>query len=255
MPELPEVELYARDFALHALHRTIAGVRVLDPRIAGTRDFALLRGRSFRSVRRHGKHLFADAGVVWLHIHFGMTGGLGAFLDEAPPRFARLVVDFQDGSHLAYADMRLFGVVELTASPEAFVREHRLGPDPLEIRLPEFRRRMAGRRGRIKALLMSQRVIAGVGNLYADEALYRASIEPRRAADRMTAEQTRRLFAAIRAVLREAIAFKSRGGDYPARWLVPHRAEGDRCPRCGGTIRRDVVGGRTTYWCARHQRQ
>jgi len=245
--------MYARYFERNALGRTIADVRVLDARVVATRKLSTLRGRSFRKVRRHGKHLFADAGGVWLHLHFGMTGDLVAFRDD-PPRFARVIFDFDDGAHLAYEDMRLFGVVDLTPSPEEFIRAHNLGPDPLEIRLPEFRRRIAGRRGRIKALLMSQDFLAGLGNLYADEALYRASIHPRRPANRLRDDEVRALFIAIRGVLREAIGFKSRGGDYPARYLVPHRIEGDRCPRCGGTIRRTIVAGRTTYFCGRHQR-
>jgi formamidopyrimidine-DNA glycosylase len=253
MPELPEVEIYARYFAQHALGQTIVAVRVLDARVVATRKLSTLRGRSFRGVIRHGKHLFADAGDLWLHLHFGMTGDLVYSRDD-PPRFARVIFDFDNGAHLAYDDMRLFGVVDLTPSPEDFIRQHALGPDPLQIRLPAFRRLIAGRRGRIKALLMSQNVLAGLGNLYTDEALYRASIDPRRAANHLREDEIRALFTAIRHILREAIAFKSRGGDYPARFLVQHREEGDRCPKCRGTICRMIVAGRTTYYCAKHQR-
>ncbi|HUJ12356.1 MAG TPA: DNA-formamidopyrimidine glycosylase family protein [Thermoanaerobaculia bacterium] len=253
MPELPEVEIYKRFFERHALGQTVTRVRVLDARIAGTRKLSQLAGREFRRVRRHGKHLFADAGDLWLHIHFGMSGDLAYYRDGDPPRFARLIIDFEGGEHLAYEDMRLFGIVDLTPSPEAYVREHDLGPDPLEIDLRRFRERIAGRRGRIKALLLSQNVIAGVGNLYADEALFRSGLRPDRPSVRLTADEVKTLFTKIRGVLRETIAFKSRGETYPARFLIQHREEGDRCPKCGGTIRRTVVAGRTTYFCARHQ--
>ena len=111
MPELPEVEMYARYFERHALGQKIAGVRVLDARICGTRKLNQLVGRKFKSVQRHGKHLFADAGDLWLHIHFGMSGDLAYYHDQ-PPRFARLVFDFNNRTHMAYEDMRLFGVVE-----------------------------------------------------------------------------------------------------------------------------------------------
>ena len=264
MPELPEVEMFKRYFERHALGQTIARVRVLDARIVGTRKLGVLAGRKFRSARRHGKHLFVESVIpsreggegspaFWLHMHFGMTGDL-AYYTEEPPRFARVIFDFDNGAHLAYEDMRLFGVVDLSASPDHYIREHDLGPDPLQMNLRDFRRLLGGRRGRIKALLMSQNMIAGIGNLYADEALYRASISPKRPIDRLSAAEVASLFRSIRGVLAEAIAFKSRGGDYPGRYLVQHREAGDRCPRCGGSIRRTVVAGRTTYYCARHQR-
>src|SRR5437016_4112093 len=117
VPELPEVEMYARYFARHALHQSIAHVRLLDPRILGrTRQAAFIRGltgRQFRSVRRHGKHLFADAETTWLHLHFGMTGDLAYSNENERPRFARLIFDFTTGGHLAFEDMRLFGYAEL----------------------------------------------------------------------------------------------------------------------------------------------
>jgi formamidopyrimidine-DNA glycosylase len=275
MPELPEVEMYRRYFERHALGQRIARVRVLDARILGTRKISQLRGREFARVMRHGKHLFArcvmpsgprqsraipcsagddtPASDVWLHIHFGMSGDLDYYTDE-PPRFARVIFDFDNGAHLAYDDMRLFGVVDLTPSPEDYIREHELGPDPLQIDLRRFRDLLRGRRGRVKALLLSQNVIAGIGNLYADEALFRSGIRPSRTIDRLGDADVAALFRNVRQVLNETIAFKSRGGTYPARWLIPHREEGDRCPRCGGTVRRTVVAGRTTYECARHQK-
>jgi len=283
MPELPEVEMYKRYFERHGLGQTIARVRVLDARIAGTRKLSQLAGHSFRGARRHGKHLFVSAVIpsrgdgegspshsqgiprsarddtndrreIWLHMHFGMSGDLAYFTNDQPPRFARLIFDFDNGAHLAFEDMRLFGIVDLTTSPADYIREHELGPDPLQIDLRRFRALLANKRGRIKALLLSQNVIAGIGNLYADEALYRSDIAPKRPVDRLVDAEVKALFTNIRKVLQETIAFKSRGGDYPGRFLVQHREEGDRCPRCGGTIRRTVVAGRTTYSCARHQR-
>src|SRR5438067_961500 len=255
MPELPEVEMYARYFARHALDQSVTRIRVLDDRILGTRSLRPLVGHAFRRVHRHGKHLFADAEGIWLRLRFGMTGDLAYYRDE-PPRFSRVIFDFDNRSHLAYEDARLFGVVDIVRSPEEFIRDHGLGPDPLDPRftLREFRKLLHKRRGRIKALLLSQDIIAGIGNLYADEALYRASVDPRRQIDRMSDDDVRRLFNAIRGVLRETIEFKSRDADYPARFMIQHREEGERCPRCAGTIRRTIVAGRTTYFCATHQR-
>lgn len=259
MPELPEVETYARYFANHALNQRIARVGVRDERILAMRKADLsraLRGRAFTEVRRHGKHLFAAAGSQWLHLHFGMSGDLAYYRDAAEePRFARVVFDFANGAHLAFEDMRLFGVVDLTPSPAVYVDEHQLGPDPLDpsFTLARFREIVAGRRGAIKSLLMSQEVIAGIGNLYADETLFQASIHPRRPADALRDDELRAIHTTMRKILREVIVRRERGGALPHRYLIAHRDEAERCPKCGGTIRRTVVFGRTTYFCGKHQ--
>jgi len=186
-----------------------------------------------------------------------MSGDLAYYDDDGgPPRFARVIFDFDGGRHLAFEDMRLFGVVDLTANPTAYIEEHRLGPDPIApgFRLIEFRRLVANRRGAVKSMLMSQDVIAGVGNLYADETLYQAGIDPRRPVDMLEADEVRKVYTVLRRILKNAIEQKSRGAGYPPRSLVQHREEGERCPLCGGTIKRTVVFGRTTYACANHQR-
>lgn len=261
MPELPEVETYTRYFAQHALHQRIARVEVLDERILGETHketfVRKLKGRTFASVRRHGKHLFADAGATWLHLHFGMSGDLTYSRGgEERPRFARVIFAFDGGATLAFEDMRLFGLADLVADPDAFIRERKLGPDPLDraFTLKRFAFMLAGRRGAIKSLLMTQEFLAGLGNLYVDETLYQTSIHPRRAVDELSDGEVRALFTTTRRILREAIARHAREGSLPARYLFHHREEGERCPRCGGTIQRTVVFGRTTYFCAKHQR-
>lgn len=259
MPELPEVETFTRYFAAHALRRRIARVDVRDERILGTRKPAFakaLKGNAFTRVHRHGKNFFAEAGKAWLHLHFGMSGDLAFYEDrEDEPRFARVVFDFTDGSHLAFEDMRLFGVAAIVASPDAYITEHQLGPDALDARLtlPVFRKLTMKRRGAIKALLMTQEIIAGIGNLYADEALYQASIHPARAVDSIAATDLKNVYGKMRSVLREAVARRTSDREVPAKWLMLHREEGERCPMCGGTIKRSVVFGRTTYFCGKHQ--
>ena len=255
MPELPEVEGFARYFAQHALRQPVSRVRVRDERVLGVRKETLsraLRGHAFHRVHRHGKHLFADAGETWLHLHFGMTGDLEHYSDEEP-RFSRVIFDFAKG-HLAFIDMRLFGVVDLTPSPDAYIEEHGLGPDPLQMSLTQFRERIAKRRGASKALLMSQDFIAGIGNLYADETLFQTNIHPRRPVDRLSDAEVRAVYNAMRRILREVIRVREKDGDWPNRYLSMHREEGERCPKCGGTIRRTVVMSRTTYFCAKHQK-
>jgi formamidopyrimidine-DNA glycosylase len=259
MPELPEVEGYARYFARHALKQAIARVEVLDTRVLGEirkeRLARELKGKSFRSVRRHGKHLFADAGATWLHLHFGMSGDLAYYRGVVRPRFARVVFRFDSGSELAFEDMRLFGVVDLTPSPEQFIAEHGLGPDPLDpaFTLRVFRDIVAKRRGAAKSLLMSQEIIAGVGNLYADETLFQTGIHPRRAVDTLEDDEVKAIYTTMRRILREVVDRQQRSAPYPRRYLIERREEGARCPVCGGEIRRTVVFGRTTYFCSVHQ--
>jgi formamidopyrimidine-DNA glycosylase len=268
MPELPEVESYARYFSRHACNQRIARVDVLDERIltdVRKETFARkLVGRSFQEVRRHGKHLFAEAKgktkadpELWLHLHFGMSGDLTYVAKrEAPPRFARIVFVFTNGFRLAFEDMRLFGLAELIASPDDFIAAARLGPDPIaaSFTYKRFAALLEGRRGAMKSLLMTQEVIAGMGNLYVDETLYQTGIHPQRGVDRLTEEERKAVYSSMRRILRDAIARHGRGAELPGNSLIHHREAGARCPRCGGTIRRSVVFGRTTYFCTKHQR-
>ena len=278
MPELPEVETYARYFTSHALHQRIARVHVRDERIlADIRKETFVRklkGRAFTEVRRHGKHLFAHAVVerrppsaaetfrrpragaapqdAWLHLHFGMTGDLKYYRDSADePRFSKVIFDFDNGAHLAFEDVRLFGLANVVDSPDAFIAARGLGPDPLDrsFTYKRFAETLDKRRGAIKSLLMSQEIIAGLGNLYADEILFQSSIHPRRTIDRLRDAEKRAIFDAMRRILRTALL-----RDLPPRSLFHHREEGERCPKCEGTLRRTVVFGRTTYYCAKHQR-
>ncbi len=262
MPELPEVETYARYFARHALEQKVVRVDVRDERILGEirKDAFVkkLKGRAFTSVRRHGKHLFAEVSAkeTWLHLHFGMSGDLAYYRERAQePRFARIVFDFAGGTRLAFEDMRLFGVADVVSSPEAFIADRGLGPDPLDpaFTYARFAALLEGRRGAIKSLLMSQEVIAGLGNLWVDETLYLASIHPRRPIDRLQKEESRAIFTSMRRLLNDVIARREKEVGMPAKSLYEHREPGGRCPRCGGTIQRTVVFGRTTYFCAKHQ--
>ena len=268
MPELPEVETYRRYLAEHALGQRIARVEVRDERVLGEirRETFVkkLRGTEFTEARRHGKHLFArlSAGKgrlaeLWLHLHFGMSGDLAYYREaEKEPRFARIVFAFENGAWLAFEDMRLFGLADLIASPDRYIADKGLGPDPLDpaFSYPRFAKLLERRKGATKSLLMTQEILAGLGNLYADETLFQTAIHPRRPVDKLRDTEKRAVFTAMRRILRDVIGRHERGADLPGRYLTMHREEGDLCPRCGGSIRRTVVSGRTTYFCGTHQR-
>ena len=265
MPELPDVELFKRDFDQKALGRRVERVKVNEARIlAGVtpRQFqAALKGTRFESSRRHGKHLLVALDTRrWLTLHFGMTGSLQYFEDLADdPPYDRVRFDLTGGGRLAYVSVRMLGRVGLADDAEAFIAAEALGPDALHRRfdLAAFSAALAGRKKAVKAILMDQTSMAGIGNIYSDEILFQARVHPATQADHLSEEQIETLFAMTKEVLRTAI--KRRAGSeqflyrLPEEYLLPHREKGGQCPRCGAMIRTIKASGRTGYYCPRCQ--
>jgi formamidopyrimidine-DNA glycosylase len=257
MPELPEVERAVQQLRRAVEGRSIAGLRVLHAslqrRIPPAAARALVGGR-ISGVERRGKHqlLRLDDGRV-LHAHFRMTGDwIVGTSGEPLPRFARFVLELDDGTRVVLEDSRALATLDVHAADAPPVFD--LGPEPMDAALtPEFlAAALAKRRGPIKPALLDQRVIAGLGNIYAAESVWRAKISPRARASGLSRARLVRLIAAIRAVIRRATGARYGASD-AARFDVYDR-EGKRCRRCGATIRRIVQAGRSTYWCARCQR-
>jgi len=265
MPELPDVELYKRVLDEYGVGRLVAHVAVPDPvSLEGATATALqrrLKGRRLSSASRHGKVLFAvfeDA--VTLAMHFGTNGslrGVDAKEDELPS--TRILFAFADGERLAYVNPRRIGHVCVTDSPTAFIAAEQMGPDTLDPSFDEkaFAAVLVKRRQPIKAVLMDQARMAGIGNLYADEILFQARLHPGVVAQSLNAGAHRRLFEAMKHVLQTAIdcgagaeEFKDR---LPKGFLLPQRHIGGHCPRCGTVLTIDRRGGRTTCHCPRCQ--
>jgi formamidopyrimidine-DNA glycosylase len=265
MPELPEVEGYRALAERCALGRRIGAVDAPDAwylkrgLVAGAAQAALV-GRQFVAARRRGKLLLLDAGMpgeeadVVLGLHFGMSGRLivdGRASEDRllygpageDVRYDRFTVRFEDGGYLAMRDVRRLGAVELDAD------EERLGPDALTATTSDLRQALGDSSVALKARLMDQSRLAGVGNLIADEVLWRAGLAPGRPANSLTANEVRRLHRHLTAGLNEMIR---RGGSHTGD-LQPERRPGGVCPRDDAPLSRGVVGGRTTWWCPRHQ--
>jgi formamidopyrimidine-DNA glycosylase len=271
MPELPEVETIRRQLAPHLEGRSIVRVAILDHRWTRPEPpgpvATSLTGRRVERLGRSGKYLdwnLSDG--AHLLVHLRMTGAL---LFDPPTTPDHLRVDFTlDGGHrLAYIDPRRFGTGHLLASAAArdAYLEQRVGIEPLtpEFTAAHLQAMAKGRRAPVKSFVLDQRRIAGVGNIYADEALYRAKIHPLRPAGRLTRAQIALLKDAIEEALSAGIEAKGATiddfrhidgarGSFQDRFLV-HRREGLPCGRCGTTIRKLVVGGRGTYVCERCQ--
>jgi formamidopyrimidine-DNA glycosylase len=259
VPELPDVEGFRRLLAGHAAGKRIETIDVLDPgMVKGTPARSLagaLRGRRFGEPRRHGKWVIAPVDGVELLMHFGMTGLLDwRPIGEERHRHDRVVFVCEDGE-LRYRNMRKFGSVRLARDDaERELGTGPLGPDAHGLDSDEFERLLARRRGSIKAALMDQTLLAGVGNLLADEILWRARVNPRTQVSTLSRSRRDSLYEALRDTIRESLP---RGRvPHGERWLTRVRDErAPRCPRCGTGLRKETVAGRTACWCPRCQRR
>jgi formamidopyrimidine-DNA glycosylase len=281
VPELPEVETVARD-----LRSLIVGARIVGARCTWARTLrthepeafgAALAGHRVESVGRRAKLVVIglDGGFA-LTVHLKMTGQLFVTPAEAPEDpYVRLVLELEDGRELRFRDIRKFGRVglyprdratgELVTEPGGAAVFAGHGPEPLEddFTLRAFRALVRSRRGRLKPLLLDQGFLAGIGNIYADEALWAARLHPLRSATSLHPADECRLYAAIRSVLSEAV--ERRGSsidDYTApegdgqmqEHLNVYQRTGEPCPRCGRAIRRVVIGARASHFCSWCQR-
>ena len=261
MPELPEVEIFKRYLDATSLHQRIDDVDVRNTYIlkeTSARELARgLKGRRFESSRRHGKHLFVHAdGELWLRLHFGMTGSLQYFKnDEEAPRHARVLFVFANNHRLAFDDQRQFGQIGLLKDVDAFLKERELGPDALDIGLGQFRKILEKHRGAVKSILMNQRLISGIGNIYADEILFRARMHPATEIARLNDKALTKLFRATHYVLERAITARADMNQISRSWLLPYRGKGGKCPRCGRRLKSATIGGRTAWFCPHCQKR
>jgi formamidopyrimidine-DNA glycosylase len=255
VPELPDVEAYRRFFARHAAGRVVRRTIVPDPTILRNttpHEFdAAVRNRRFEDPERVGKWLLCWTDGPAILLHFGMTGDLVWSGDEPDRhRHDRVILELDGGDELRYRNMRKLGGAWLAHDRhEAGLILGPLGPDALSIRRRVFLDRLARRRGGIKAALMDQTLVAGVGNIVADEVLWQARIHPRRRIESLGDDERTELYRKLHAVLKESVDRY----DYVPRkrsWLSHVRGiPGAACPRCGTPLERTTAAGRTTYFC------
>lgn len=270
MPELPEVETTRRGLHPHVVDQCIDALDVRDTRLRwpvtvhNERD---LRGSRILSLERRGKYLLLETDPGYLLMHLGMSGSL-RYLTEiiAPGKHDHYDIRLESGALLRYNDPRRFGSLQFTTDPLSHPLLAALGPEPLgeEFTGRYLWQKSRGRRASIKTFIMDGHVVVGVGNIYANEALYRAGIHPTRPAGRISLERYERLVIDIRAVLEEAIRSGGTtlrdfvGGDgrpgYFQQSLSVYEREGQPCERSGHPIRRKVIGQRATYYCPVCQR-
>jgi formamidopyrimidine-DNA glycosylase len=262
MPELPEVEAMAR-----VVRPLVEGRRILDCRVihavvtaGGAEALRQAKGRKVVGVERRGKYLLVALDRGWIAFHFRLSGQVFWYESRRPPKHVDVALDFAHWT-LGFVDRRHLGRVRWLNRPEEIAGIARMGVDPLS---PEFTPERLGEilresRQPVKLVLMDQEKVAGLGNIWTSESLWRARIDPRRRADRLTERETRRLATAVVGVLRRALEscldpapdFRDpdwwfEGGD---RAIRVYDREGKGCPRCGTAIRRVRQGARSTYFC------
>ena len=261
MPELPEVETIVRGLAPRLAGRRILAAEFRCPRLLRGAPQRIV-GKTIHRVRRHGKFIvidFSDSSAS-LGIHLGMTGKL--LMDGEPGVHSHAIITLDRGV-LVYDDIRQFGRIEL--SDQFAARMERLGPDPLALGSDAFVARLRARRAMVKPLLLNQNFLRGMGNIYTDEALYRAGVHPRALGSRLSRDRAARLHAAIVEVLLESIASggssvsdyvdsEGRRGSFQLRHRV-YGKEGEPCPVCSTAIRRILVGQRGTHFCPKCQQR
>ena len=265
MPELPEVETTVRRLEPDLVGRTITAVSLKWPRhvVDPNAVLTLLPGRRVTSLGRRGKYIiiYLDPADRTVLIHLRMSGRLHVVAPDAPTdKHAHTILFLDDGRQLWFSDSRKFGRLYLLVDPETVLGK--LGPEPLStlFTVDWLTEQMSRRKRVIKSLIMEQGFIAGLGNIYADESLYRAGVDPRRPANSLTPAEVALLHASIEHVMTEAIEHQGTsldwvypGGEMQLRLRVYGR-DGQPCPACGAPVERIVLGQRGTHFCPQCQK-
>lgn len=272
MPELPEVEIVVRGLQRKVTGRKITGVDLRLPKIVAQmkRDFVqTLPGLEIKKVRRRGKYIILElSDNKTLLFHLKLTGQLTVTKNNAPVEsHTHLILTLSGGCQLRLRDLRQFGRVYLVKSEQVSQLRQlsKLGPEANEVSKQDFLRMLSQRKACIKPLLLNQEFLAGLGNIYSDEALYQAGIHPLLPANKVSLEKAEKLYQAIREILNKAINYggssvanyldtDGKPGQYQKQHLVYQRA-GQPCPRCRNLISRIKIGGRSSYFCPGCQRE
>lgn len=271
MPELPEVETTRRGIEPHLLGQTVARLVVREPRLRWPIPAGLagrLPYQAIRAVDRRGKYLLVRTDAGTIIIHLGMSGSLRMTTPDIPPRkHDHVDLVLGSGACLRFHDPRRFGCFLWTEDdPMSHPLLAELGPEPLQADFTgaHLHQRSRGRSAAVKTFIMDSRIVVGVGNIYANESLFRAGIAPIRPAGRISADRYEKLALAIKAVLEASIEqggttlrdFVNEQGNpgYFQQTLQVYERAGEPCRRCGAEIRLERLGQRATYWCGKCQR-
>lgn len=261
MPELPDVETYKRYLDSTSLNKKIDQVSEINKKILKNTSKKKLKESliktKFINTERHGKYLFLlNSKKIWTVVHFGMTGFVKYFKDlEDKPSHTRLLFHFDNGYYLAFDNQRLLGKIELTKNQEEYIRSKNLGIDALHVSFDVFQDLFQAKRGMIKSALMDQSVIAGIGNIYADEILFQSEIYPKTKVNQLDTDDLKNMYDNMQEIFDIAINTKVNTNDFPDTYIIPNRTKNGVCPKDGEKLKTIKVNGRTTYFCPIHQKK
>ena len=260
MPEIPEIVARAREMKQELVGKTIAGIEVLQPNCLNVPEEVFvdaLSGAKIIDVTHRGKWVLVETSQGWLLLGLGMGGEILLVTRNTLPEKYRLIFDFADETCLA-VNFWWFGYAHYVLNLEDHSMTAKLGPDALDLTLEEFRELLRGRRGGIKSFLLNQKRIAGIGNVYVQDPLFKAGIHPLRSITTLGEGEMEMLWGAIRETLQESIdrggatweqnLYGERGGWDESRFLVAYR-EGKPCPRCGTIVEKIKTGSTSSYVC------
>jgi len=258
MPELPEVETFKNYFESTSLNKEIKRVKIRDIRVLNVSEKELqseLKNKRFTKIIRHGKYLFTKVNSKFVVLHFGMSGSLEAFNDvKDEPIHSRVLFEFVDGTYLSYVSQRMFGRVDLCESVESYLKKKKLGPDALNMTYKDFKGTLKRRTTISKTFLMNQNILAGIGNIYSDEILFRTKLNPKTKINDVDESKLKDLFNNIKEVLKYGIENKGDLESYSEKFLIPHRQKDENCPSCGTPIERYEISGRHGFYCPKCQK-
>lgn len=259
MPELPEIAVYKKYVDATSLNKKIVEIDFPQTSLLQSprSDFEKsLKDREINETRQVGKYLFLKTDKNhWLVLHFGMTGKLEYYQNREAFNYSHMILTFKDGAHLAFLCRRKLGKIYLSKSIEEFQQVHDLGKDALELTKKDFEELLQKKKGSIKVALTEQHLIAGIGNVYADEILYQSNIHPKTKVEKLTEKEKRGIFKQIEKVLKLAIKNNGQRSSLPSTFLIPRRKEGADCPRCSGKVEKIKISGRSTYFCPSCQKE
>ncbi len=255
--ESPEIEKF-RQFAQKKVGKKIKKVHTFDSRVFKTprKKFEKLKGHKLKKAHRHGKYLALETdNGLWVILHFGMTGKLRSINIEKIPKHTTLLLIFDDEDSLAYISTRQLGFLALATDFKKYLEDKKVGKDSQQISEKQFLELFAKKRGILKNALNNQSVIAGIGNIYADEILYHAQLHPQRKINSLTQKELKTLYRSIQDVLEIAIKARTSFSRLPTTFIIKNRYRRGSCYRCKSKIKKIYVSSRPTYFCPQCQKK